>query len=264
MINIINVDPFLKKMKAEGPVISNQLFLGKGSAFHPGGLLSEDIFGIYGSPERRNSVSWIELSCPIIHPAIYDLLYKRIEKKIEDLLNGEKAFTIDENGVLVEDENGEITGMTSLYNNISRIRFRDSDDDESDRNKIITMLYKNIKQNIKIIVTINDIKTKYFKEKRISKQLQIHNENKVGVINCLWANSLGVGGILSASAKFIPSSKFLDLKLTAQYGFTSVGAGVLTPALIVCPSNSAFSSSVKSVTSIPISISPSSAYTSTV
>lgn len=66
----------------------------------------------------------------------------------------------------------------------------------------------------KIIVTINDIKTKYFKEKRISKQLQIHNENKVGVINCLWANSLGVGGILSASAKFIPSSKFLDLKLT--------------------------------------------------
>jgi ATP-dependent Lon protease len=67
---------------------------------------------------------------------------------------------------------------------------------------------------IPINISIEDIKKKYFKDKQEIKHKKIHNENKVGVINCLWANSLGVGGILSASAKFIPSPKFLDLKLT--------------------------------------------------
>jgi ATP-dependent Lon protease len=65
-----------------------------------------------------------------------------------------------------------------------------------------------------IKITIDNIKNKYFKDKRITKTLQIHPENTVGVINCLWANALGVGGILSASAKLVPSLKFLDLKLT--------------------------------------------------
>jgi len=65
-----------------------------------------------------------------------------------------------------------------------------------------------------IDLTINDIKNNYFKDKRTTKLVKIHNENRVGVINCLWANSLGLGGILSASAKFIPSPKFLELKLT--------------------------------------------------
>jgi ATP-dependent Lon protease len=65
-----------------------------------------------------------------------------------------------------------------------------------------------------INITVDDIKTKYFKDKRIPHRQKIHNESRVGVINCLWANNLGAGGILSASSKFIPSDKFLELRLT--------------------------------------------------
>jgi ATP-dependent Lon protease len=68
--------------------------------------------------------------------------------------------------------------------------------------------------SLPINITVDDIKTKYFKDKRVPTRQKIHSENRVGVINCLWANNLGAGGILSASAKFIPSDKFLELKLT--------------------------------------------------
>jgi ATP-dependent Lon protease len=67
---------------------------------------------------------------------------------------------------------------------------------------------------IPIEVTIDDIKNNYFKDKREMRLQKIHNENSVGVINCLWANIYNVGGILSTSAKFFPSNNYLSFKLT--------------------------------------------------
>jgi ATP-dependent Lon protease len=63
-------------------------------------------------------------------------------------------------------------------------------------------------------ITIEDIKSTYFKDKREVKILQVHADNRVGVVNCLWANVHNVGGVLSASAKFFPSETFLGLRLT--------------------------------------------------
>ena len=72
--------------------------------------------------------------------------------------------------------------------------------------------------NIPIDVTIIDIKNKYLKDKREVKIYKIHDESKVGVINALWANQLGQGGVLPLQASFIPSNKFLDLTLTGSMG----------------------------------------------
>jgi ATP-dependent Lon protease len=65
-----------------------------------------------------------------------------------------------------------------------------------------------------IHITIHDVKTKYFKDKRENTYKKIHDKSEVGVINCLWANNLGMGGILPTNVKFFPSAKYLDLKLT--------------------------------------------------
>jgi len=67
---------------------------------------------------------------------------------------------------------------------------------------------------IPITITVDDIKNKYFKDKREVKVQKIHEVSKVGVINCLYATSLGNSGILSASARFFPANKFLELKMT--------------------------------------------------
>jgi ATP-dependent Lon protease len=69
-----------------------------------------------------------------------------------------------------------------------------------------------------IKITVEDVKKKYFKDKREVKVHKIHNESTVGLINALWANQLSQGGVLPLQASFIPSNKFLDLTLTGSMG----------------------------------------------
>ena len=71
---------------------------------------------------------------------------------------------------------------------------------------------------IPIDISIEDIKTKYFKDKVEIKYQKIHATNKVGMINGLWANNQGKGGILHIQANWRPSEKFLHLHLTGMQG----------------------------------------------
>jgi ATP-dependent Lon protease len=75
-----------------------------------------------------------------------------------------------------------------------------------------------IEYDFPLVISIDDIKNKYFKDKKEMKIHKIHNESKVGLINALWANSYGAGGVLPLQASFIPSNKFLDLILTGSMG----------------------------------------------
>lgn len=77
---------------------------------------------------------------------------------------------------------------------------------------------KNNFNQIPIFISIDDIKNKYFKDKKEISYTQIEDENKIGIINALWANSLGQGGTLPIQASFVPSEKFLHLTLTGSQG----------------------------------------------
>jgi len=65
-----------------------------------------------------------------------------------------------------------------------------------------------------ITITIDDIKTKYFKDKREIIIRKVPEESLVGFANGMYATSLGNGGTLPIHAKFFPSEQFLELKLT--------------------------------------------------
>ena len=67
-------------------------------------------------------------------------------------------------------------------------------------------------------VTIEDLDNKYLKKYYKIEDTKIHNENKVGIINGLWANSLGKGGIIPIETIFFPTTNFLELKLTGLQG----------------------------------------------
>lgn len=157
MITIIDVNKFIKENTLEGPVSTSQLFMDSRSFdFHPNGLLSEDIFGLEGSKERGKSFSWIELNCRVIHPVFYDMLVKRIEKRIPEIISGDKSFSVTDEGELYEDENGEIRSLETYAENIGRIKFRNTTESE-DRGKLIKVLEENIKKGTyfidKLIVT---------------------------------------------------------------------------------------------------------------
>lgn len=142
MIKVINVDKFKKEGNVIGPITSPQIFIGKTHSFHPQGIMSEDIFGLEGSPDRNQTASWVDLNCQVIHPALYDIISKRLEKKIPKILSGDIICSIAPDGRLVESPDGDIDGFTALIENIDKIRFYEGDET---RNKLIQVLYNNIK-----------------------------------------------------------------------------------------------------------------------
>jgi endopeptidase La len=72
--------------------------------------------------------------------------------------------------------------------------------------------------DLPIIITEEDIKKKYFKDRYEIKHKKIHTENKIGIINGLWANALGKGGVIPIQVNWLPSDNFLSLKLTGMQG----------------------------------------------
>jgi len=73
-------------------------------------------------------------------------------------------------------------------------------------------------ESLPIVLTKENIENVYLKERYKSKPYMIHKTPTVGLINGLWANTLGMGGVLPIESSFIYSTTFLDLKLTGMQG----------------------------------------------
>ena len=69
-----------------------------------------------------------------------------------------------------------------------------------------------------IHITKEQIKARFLKERHALKPKKIHAQSQVGVINGLWANALGKGGIIPIESHFFPSGTMLDFKLTGMQG----------------------------------------------
>jgi ATP-dependent Lon protease len=73
----------------------------------------------------------------------------------------------------------------------------------------------------KALEKIDLLKNKMFSystKNPILHEKKIHDKNKIGLINGLWANSMGKGGIIPIETMFFPSSTFLELRLTGLQG----------------------------------------------
>jgi len=76
----------------------------------------------------------------------------------------------------------------------------------------------NLYIKIPVVITYQDLETKYLKKYRKNIDKKISLNNQIGVVNGMWANNLGMGGILPIETHFFPSSTFLELKLTGLQG----------------------------------------------
>jgi ATP-dependent Lon protease len=63
-----------------------------------------------------------------------------------------------------------------------------------------------------------DLVYKYLSKYRVITEQSIHKIPMVGIVNGLYANKMGRGGIIQIEASFFPSSTFLELKLTGLQG----------------------------------------------
>jgi len=69
-----------------------------------------------------------------------------------------------------------------------------------------------------VCITLEMIKSVYLKERQRIRHIEVMSYPEVGIVNGLWANAYGRGGIIPIEASFFPSSTFLEMKLTGMQG----------------------------------------------
>ena len=82
----------------------------------------------------------------------------------------------------------------------------------------LCILTKEKTYEIPYVITKELIKYTYLKDRHEVRHKLIHPKPTVGIINGLWANAMGQGGIIQIETKFFPAKTFLDLHLTGMQG----------------------------------------------
>lgn len=81
----------------------------------------------------------------------------------------------------------------------------------------IELLRNDIKYDLPLKIT-DELLEKYLKKYNKMTHTLIHGSPTVGIMNGLWANVLGKGGIIPIQAVLFPTTSFLELKLTGLQG----------------------------------------------
>lgn len=185
MIDPIDIEKVVKEQNPI-PVTSPQIFFGKTFSFHPQGLMSEEIFGAEGTKERQTTISYIDLNCQVIHPIFYDIISKKLNRKIPLFLSQEKEYEIEEEGKLVEVEEG-MSGYRAFIKNLDKIKFLHKEE-ETHRKNLIELILNNIKGGTFFISKLIVIPPEY----RPVIVLEKTNEVQVDPLNELYTKILGI------------------------------------------------------------------------
>jgi ATP-dependent Lon protease len=104
---------------------------------------------------------------------------------------------------------GGVRRLKELFNDILlEINLRKLEDNKLNGQKIIS----------EIVITREMLNDDLLKKKKKIEHLKINSEPKVGIVNGLWANELGVGGLIPIECCWIPATDKLQLELTGMQG----------------------------------------------
>lgn len=109
--------------------ITNPIFFVRDGVPTSDGLLSNEIFGI-SKDERGNIFAYIDLGDTFMHPLVYKS-WVTMDSRIRAIVHGSGNFSIDENGYIVDDENGD-SGVEFLKKNINKIKIRTTESNKRD------------------------------------------------------------------------------------------------------------------------------------
>jgi DNA-directed RNA polymerase beta' subunit len=102
-LRLLDIEDYISANKLK-PVTSIRLYE-KIEKTDPNGLFSEEIFGKFGSTERRKKFAYINLGVKVIHPEVFSIIAS-LDTTISKCLINKATFSITETGVLVEDPEG--------------------------------------------------------------------------------------------------------------------------------------------------------------
>ncbi len=137
MLNFLDIEKFTKSLTP----VTNSEILSKTGDFSDDGLFSETIFGNLETIHRRQTFSYIDLNCNVIHPTGLKILIQ-LDRKVEKFISTENSFSLDENKRLIVDENG-VTGIEAFIELFPRIKFRGETETREKYIQLIKNSYSN-------------------------------------------------------------------------------------------------------------------------
>ncbi len=136
-LKLLDIDKFITKNKLK--LVTNAKLYEKPGKLDPSGLFSEEIFGRFGSIERRRTFAYVNLNCRIIHPEVYPII-AGLHPIFSKLLLNKGKYIVTENGALVEDSSGK-SGISYLIEIFPKI---DLNKYEKNQPKRVQFLKKNL------------------------------------------------------------------------------------------------------------------------
>ena len=115
----MNIDKFVAVNSLKE--VTNPILMDRGFKPTADGILSTDIFGS-STKDRKEIFAYIKLNTHLMQPLAYKI-FKRLDKRIDDIISGTKNFSIDKAGHLVEDNEKGNTGIEWLYSVWDKIKF---------------------------------------------------------------------------------------------------------------------------------------------
>ena len=116
-LEILDINEYIQDNKLK-PVTTIRMYE-KIEKTDPAGLFSEELFGKFGSSERRKRFAYINLKVPIIHPEAYSIVAS-LDTMISKMLGNKATYVIDKTGTIIEDPKG-FSGVDYFIENFKKI-----------------------------------------------------------------------------------------------------------------------------------------------
>jgi DNA-directed RNA polymerase beta' subunit len=116
-LELRNINEFIEKNKLQ-QVKTIRLYEKVGKT-EPTGLFSEEIFGRFGSSERRKTFAFVDLKVKIIHPECFPI-FLGLDTTVSKLITNKEKYIIDDGGSLIESDKGN-SGIDYFIRNFDKI-----------------------------------------------------------------------------------------------------------------------------------------------
>lgn len=188
-IDLFDTKEFIELNKLKE--ITSPVLFQRGNIPHPDGLVSNQIFGVTVQ-SRKSTFGYVDLHGYFFHPHIYKAI-KRMFRNIEKIINGSQYYSINQDGILVLDPNGD-TGIDFIYNNWEKINWAKSDT-AGMRNERVDLL-RNFKKE-EVFTRYLIIIPPFYRDIKTST-----SGGETGDLNRLYANAIRYASMLKEKDMF--------------------------------------------------------------
>lgn len=201
-ISILDMDRLISINKLK-EVTSPRLFSNK-MMFDPGGILSNEIFGI-SKGDRRNTFAYVNLRHHFIHPHIYTNVLKSMFGAVVYIASGQKRYVI-QNGWPIEDDENGWTGLENLYDHWNEIDWKKSKSVNKDNKNLLINLDRD-----KIFINSILICPPAFRDVMIAGT--VDSSDHVSEINDLYVKLIRADSLLSEGGLFARTQYATQMKV---------------------------------------------------